>query len=105
MITAEQLNTIMPNADANLWIPHLEAEFIAREVNSPIRIATFLAHVAVESGETRTLLENMSYGVDRMMQVWPRRFPTAEIAAPYAHNPLRLGNFVYANRLGNGPTA
>jgi predicted chitinase len=37
-----------------------------------------------------------------MTEVWPRRFPTLESAAPYARNPEALANNVYASRLGNG---
>jgi len=103
MLTAPQLNKIMPNADATLWLDHLNNAMAAQDINNPMRMAAFLAHVAVESGELRTVVENMNYSVDRLMAVWPARFPTAEIAAPFAHDPMKLGNFVYANRLGNGP--
>jgi putative chitinase len=102
MLTNDQLKAIMPSADSNLWLPHLNRAMADHNIGSSIRIATFLAHVAVESGEMRTLVENMNYSAGRLMEVWPGRFPTAQIAAPYAHNPEKLGSFVYANRLGNG---
>jgi len=103
MLTAAQLNKIMPNADATRWLDHLNNAMAAQDINNPMRMAAFLAHVAVESGELNVVEEKMSYSVERMMAVWPKRFPTPEIAAPFAHNPEKLGNFVYANRLGNGP--
>ena len=98
----QQLKAIMPGCDADLWLPELEKVMAERQIDSPIRIATFLAHVAIESGEMRTLVENMNYSVGRLMEIWPTRFPSAEVAGAYAHNPAKLGNFVYANRLGNG---
>ncbi|HTO65560.1 MAG TPA: glycoside hydrolase family 19 protein [Bradyrhizobium sp.] len=103
MLSAAQLNKIMPNADAALWLDHLNCAMTAQEINGPMRLAAFLAHVAVESGELRIVVENMNYSVERLMAVWPARFPTAEVAAPFAHDPEKLGNFAYANRLGNGP--
>jgi putative chitinase len=99
---SQQLKAIMPGCDADLWLPHLNKVMADRQIDSSIRIATFLAHVAVESAEMRLLAENMNYSAGRLMAVWPTRFPSAEVAAPYAHNPDKLGSFVYANRLGNG---
>ena len=48
--------------------------------------------------------ENLNYSAQRLMQVWPGRFPTIASAKPYANNPRRLANKVYGGRLGNdGP--
>jgi putative chitinase len=102
MLTSDELKVIMPGCAADLWLPHLNKAMADRQINSPLRVATFLAHVAVESGEMRTLVENLNYSVGRLMEVWPKRFPTADFATPYAHHPEQLGNYVYANRLGNG---
>ena len=44
----------------------------------------------------------MNYSAQRLMQVWPSRFKTLEQAEQYAHNPEKLANNVYANRMGNG---
>jgi len=74
-------------------------------VNTPKRIAHFLSQIGHESGGFRISVENLSYTAARMMQVWPSRFPNLEIASQYAHNPEKLGNFVYANRMGNGNAA
>jgi putative chitinase len=50
-------------------------------------------------------LQKPVWFTQRLTEVWPRRFPTEEVAAPYANNPEALGNFVYASRLGNGDEA
>ena len=52
------------------------------------------------------LEENLNYSTTtRLMQVWPKRFPNAAMAQPFVNTPELLGNFVYANRLGNGPSS
>ena len=48
------------------------------------------------------LEENLYYTrPERLMQVWPRRFPTLAIAQQYTRRPRKLANYVYGNRLGN----
>ena len=45
----------------------------------------------------------MNYSAKRLMQVFKSRFPTLAKAQQFAGNPQKIGNFVYANRMGNGP--
>jgi putative chitinase len=47
----------------------------------------------------------MNYSAQRLTEVWHKRFPTIASAVPYAHNPEKLANHVYANRNGNGDEA
>lgn len=71
-------------------------------IDTPIRQQHFLAQIAAESGFVPKA-ENMHYTTAaRLMEVWPSRFPNAERATPFLHNPELLGNSVYANRMGNG---
>lgn len=74
-------------------------------IDTPRKIAMFLAQSAHESGGFKIAVENMNYTASRLMQVWPKRFPTPDKAGQYAGNPQKLGNFVYANRMGNGDPA
>lgn len=74
-------------------------------VDSPLKIAHFLSQVGHESGGLKVSVEKMSYTAQRLMEVWPRRFPTLEEAQKYERNAEKLANFVYANRMGNGDTA
>lgn len=68
------------------------------------KYAYMLATVRHEVGSKMIpIVENMNYTAKRIMQVWPSRFKTLASAQPYANNPAKLGNNVYANRLGNGP--
>jgi putative chitinase len=74
-------------------------------VNTPKKIAHFLSQIGHESGGLKIAVEDMDYSAKRLMVVWPKRFKTLEKAKEYAHNPQKLANFVYANRMGNGNTA
>lgn len=105
-LTKEQLQEIMPNCDADTWIEPLNVAMDQFEINTPTRMAAFLAQVAHESAETTCLTERLSYSrADRLCAVWPKRFPTLNSAAPYVKNPEGLANLVYANRGGNGNAA
>ena len=70
-------------------------------LNNELRAAAFLAQVVSETGYLQSLEENLNYSAERIMQVWPKRF-NRERAVACAHNPERLANTVYADRLGNG---
>ena len=74
-------------------------------IDSPARAAAFLAQVAHESNELRHLVESLNYAAERLVQVWPRRFPTLDFARQYDRQPEKIANYVYANRLGNADEA
>jgi putative chitinase len=102
LINGLQLKAGMPSIkDPGPWATALNPALEKFEINTPGRIAAFLAQVAVESQELTRLDENLNYKPERLMQVWPARFTTKESAAPYASNPHALANHVYANRGGN----
>lgn len=61
----------------------------------------FLGQVLHESGMLERIEEGLSYSAERLMAVWPARFPTANSAAPFARNPVGLANKVYGGRMGN----
>ena len=65
----------------------------------------FMANLCEESSGLTQLEENLNYSSKRLAAVWPRRFPTASSAEPYARDPEALANHVYANRMGNGNEA
>jgi putative chitinase len=104
-ITAQQLKTIMPKCNTDQWLNSLNQAMAKFEINTPARIAAFLAQIAHESAETTILSENLNYSAVRLTQVWPQRFPTVVLAQAYAKNPEKLANFVYAGRGGNGNSA
>lgn len=70
-------------------------------LNTPLRLAHFFAQIGHESG-LKPISENLNYSAKRLCQVFPKYFPTIELANSYANNPVLIGNRVYANRMGNG---
>ena len=103
MLTIPQLSAMMPRANALIWMPCLLHAFERFEINSPARIAAFLAQAAHESAELTRLTENLNYSAAGLMKTWPKRFPTQAIADQCARQPEKIANVVYANRIGNGP--
>lgn len=73
------------------------------DINTVPRVAAFLAQTAHESGGYKAIKENLNYRAESLMRVWPRYFPTIEVARQYAQQPERIANRAYANRMGNGP--
>ena len=62
----------------------------------------FIAQCAEECGSFTHFAENLNYSAARLHAVFPSRFPTEADAQPYEHNPQKLANHIYANRMGNG---
>jgi putative chitinase len=104
-ITVQQLVAAgIPPTQARQFQPALEPALQRFAITTPRRVAAFLAQCHVESAGFSRLEENLFYTTPaRIAAVWPSRFRTAAEAAPFARNPERLANRVYANRLGNGP--
>ena len=75
------------------------------EINTPKRIAAFLAQTHHESGGYVWLSENLNYSADGLMRVFPKYFKTMEIAKAYARQPDKIANRTYADRMGNGDEA
>lgn len=111
-ITSEQLKKIAPIKEdkIDLFLEPLNDAMTQYEINTKNRIAAFLAQVLVESSNFETMQENLYYTTPkRLQQVWPRAFPTIEIAQQYLRNPEKLANRVYSGTynkfLGNGDEA
>jgi len=83
------------------WEEPLQAAFIKYDINTPKRQAAFIGQCAHESSNFTKLEENLNYSPERLIKVWPSRFPDLVAANKYAHNPQALANKVYAGRLGN----
>lgn len=83
------------------WEIPLNQVFVKYDLNTPKRQAAFIGQCTVESANFTRLQENLNYSAQRLTQVWFSRFPNVSMAEPYAHNPEKLANFVYAGRMGN----
>ena len=83
------------------WLAPLEETFAKYDISTPIRQACFMGQCAHESGNFKTLQENLNYSAEGLMKTWPSRFPTKEIADQYARQPAKIAGKVYNGRLGN----
>lgn len=94
---------VSPTA-AKAFQAHLALHMPAFDINSRERVAGFIGQIMVESRSFTVLEENLFYTTPtRIAAVWPSRFRSVAAAAPFARNPQRLANHVYASKLGNGP--
>lgn len=105
--TLDQLKEIVPkNQYIDDWYNALVAILPEYEIETPLRVAAFLAQCAHESGNFRFIKENLNYRWQSLRKVFPKYFPNDEIAQRYAAMPNRqeaIANRIYANRMGNGP--
>jgi putative chitinase len=83
-------------------IPDTAAKF---QINTPLRLAHFLAQCGHESGGFRVTQENLNYSAKGLNGIFKKYFPTEAAATPYARNPQKIANKVYANRMSNGDEA
>jgi putative chitinase len=75
------------------------------ELNTPLRLAHFLAQAGHESGGFKVLTENLNYSAKGLMGIFKKYFPTEVLAKQYERKPEKIANKVYASRMGNGPEA
>ena len=103
----EALSRLWPSGDARISglragiAAAAPAVFAKYGINSPLLVAHVMAQISHECGAGHDVVENLNYSAVRMTQVWPSRFPTMAMAAPYAGNPKALANKVYNGRMGN----
>lgn len=105
--------------DPAKWLEAVVETCVEFEINTPQRIAAFLAQTAHESGGYTMLTENLNYKAATLAACWPNRFavlgadkkpvkengklvPTA-VANTIAGKPELIANLVYSSRMGNGP--
>jgi putative chitinase len=109
MITKEQLKQLLPkNPYIDHWHTALEQLFPDYEINTPKRIAAFVAQCAHESAGFTALVENLNYRWQSLRRVFPKYFPNDQIAQDYASRPNKqeaIANRIYASRMGNGDEA
>ncbi len=83
-------------------LPDTIAKF---ELNTPLRLAHFLAQAGHESGGFKAVKENLNYGAKGLRGIFGKYFPTDEKALLYERKPEKIANLVYGGRMGNGPEA
>jgi putative chitinase len=104
ILSKEQLAQLIPNNPYVFYWHHtMERCLPDYDINTSLRIAMFMAQCIHESGGFKFLKENLNYRAASLMKVWPKYFPTMEIAQKYANKQEMIANRAYGNRMGNGP--
>jgi putative chitinase len=80
-------------------IPDVAAKF---QINTPLRLAHFLAQCGHESGGFKHTNENLNYSADGLKKIFPKYFAQAGLAESYARQPEKIASRVYGGRMGNG---
>ena len=115
MITMQQFKQLVPNTKyPQQWYDTLfghksilgnKTLLDEYEINTPKRIAAFMAQCGHESGGFVFLTENLNYSAAGLMKTFAKYFPDQATANAYARQPDKIANGVYANRMGNGDEA
>jgi len=81
-------------------IPETAAKF---GIDTPLRLAHFLAQCGHESGGFRLTKENLNYSAKGLKGIFAKYFKEAGLAESYERKPEKIANRVYGGRMGNGP--
>ncbi len=115
-LTLDHLNKILSNrGDAHEWYDACNSIFPKYGLITEKRVSAFLAQCSHESGNFKMLVENLNYSAQGLANTWPSRYAEKNssnvIKKPFQPNNLALqiqrrpeliGNYTYANRMGNG---
>ena len=102
----EQLRQLLPkNPYIDQWHKALSQLLPDYEINTPQRIAAFVAQCAHESGGFVFLTENLNYKAESLMKLFSKYFKDMPTAKAYERNPQKIANRIYADRMGNGNEA
>jgi putative chitinase len=106
ILTLQQLKQLVPTAPhIDDWHEALDQLLDDYGINTPQRVAHFIAQCAHESGNFRFIRENLNYSAQGLQGTFRKYFPTLELAQQYQRQPERIANRVYASRMGNGDEA
>ena len=98
MVNADQLQRLGIGIE---WVPALNDTFAKFQIATVRQQASFIGQCSHECGNFKILEENLNYRAATLMKLWPKRFPTQEIANSYEKNPKKIANMVYSSRMGN----
>lgn len=92
--TLDHLKSIINNTDLDVWYDELLDILPKYNINTPERVAGFLAQTGHESGDFKRLEENLNYSESALNRVFSRYFKEVD-AAEYAYQPEKIANYVY----------
>lgn len=104
--TADTFRELFPkNKEPQVWADAINEILPDYDINTPKRVAAFLAQCGHESAGFTALSENLNYGAAGLRGIFGKYFPDDATANAYARQPEKIANKIYANRMGNGDTA
>lgn len=105
-LTKDQLKQLLPkNPYIDHWFIVLQQLLPDYDITTPQRIAAFMAQCSHESAGFTALKENLNYRAVTLRKIFPKYFPTDDLANAYCNMPNKqeaIASRVYANRMGNG---
>ena len=101
----DQLKQMVKNPHIDHWHEAIDQLLPEYDINTPARVAAFVAQCAHESGNFAFIKENLNYRAVSLMKTFGKYFPTMDLALQYEKRPEKIANRVYANRMGNGDEA
>lgn len=107
-ITEQQMRSFFPKCkETREYVAAINQLLTKYEINTTKeRLAAFLGQYGHETMGWTRLVENTNYtSPERLMKVFPSKFPSLTLAKMYAGKPVNIANRVYANRYGNGDEA
>lgn len=114
MLIAENMSQILSKAgasraNADKYAPWIAEACTRAHIDTPKRMAAFLAQLMIESNYLRATSENLNYSARGLSKVSPKRYAhngvpgqPNELALSIAGKPQMIANHFYANRMGNG---
>ena len=106
--TADQVADILhlDAATAKDWFAAMEEVLPKYEINTPERVAGFIAQTGHESNGYKALTENLNYKAETLEKLFSKYFSKAgRNAKDYERQPEKIANVIYASRMDNGDTA
>jgi putative chitinase len=106
-LTQDKLKELLPSRNDKVeeWYEAMVEYFPKFEIDTPLRVAAFIAQCGHESNGFTVLKENLNYSADALNKVFPKYFKNAgREAEDYHRKPEEIANVIYANRMGNGDT-
>jgi len=107
-LTKEQLQQLLPkNKFVDHWYEVLSQLLPDYEIDTPQRIAAFIAQCSHESGGFTTIKENLNYRPESLVRLFSKYFdlPTAQRYCALPNKQEAIANRIYASRMGNGDEA
>ena len=104
--TEEAVHHLIPKVkNFDEWYSNLIDILPEYDIDTPHRVAAFMAQCGHESGGFTLMQENLNYSAKGLRGTFGKYFPNDDIAKQYERKPQMIANRVYGNRMGNGDEA